>query len=70
MDTTTWPRVEARVKHTRLAGRQQYWGDWYLVAMVKEISAAKALMQWYRAIDPVSLEVRCVVWQSPKVLEE
>ena len=67
MDTTTWPRIEVR---TMMHMRTKRWGPWHMVAVVKEITAAKALVEWYRAIDPVGLEARCVVWQPPTVLEE
>lgn len=70
MDTTTWPRVEVRTLTVCLGGRQRLWGEWYTVAVVREIHAAKALVEWYRKLDDDGLEARCVVWQPPKVLEE
>jgi hypothetical protein len=68
VDTTTWPRVEVRILKKWHRPRP-VWGEWNVVAVVKEITAAKHLAEWYHVIDKDELEARVVVWQL-QVLEE
>lgn len=58
------------MKNAHLPRRQQHWGEWQVIAVIKEINAAKGFVKWYRELDDPGLEVRCVVWQPPTVMED